>query len=234
MMQMLQSAEPLAHPPLRNALVIARLKQFTKQMFPFAVPVASAVRHQFSKRKIQRLLRERSEISVEVGAGDKRGQGEWITVDLGRNCDIRWDLRRGLPFPDRTLQKIYSSHFFEHLSFSEAQTFLEECQRALIPGGKFLICVPNARIYIEAYVSGRSLDEGTYFQFAPAYNHTTRMDYVNYMAYMGGHHKYMFDEENLLHILRAKGFRNCRLRPFDPALDRRERDFESFYAEAEK
>jgi hypothetical protein len=51
---------------------------------------------------------------------------------------------------------------------------------------------------------------------------------------MDGHHKYMFDEENLLHILQAKGFKNVRLRDFDPELDIKERDFESIYAEAEK
>ena len=27
------------------------------------------------------------------------------------------------------------------------------------------------------------------------------------MAYMNGHHKYMYDEENLLYILNAKGFK---------------------------
>jgi hypothetical protein len=51
---------------------------------------------------------------------------------------------------------------------------------------------------------------------------------------MDGEHKYMFDEESLLFILGSKGFKNVRLREFDPALDLRERDFESIYAEADK
>ena len=54
------------------------------------------------------------------------------------------------------------------------------------------------------------------------------------MAYMDGHHKYMFDEENLIHILKSKGFKNVHQRRFDPEIDRKERDFESIYAEATK
>jgi len=31
----------------------------------------------------------------------------------------------------------------------------------------------------------------------PAWNDTTKIDYVNYTAYMDNDHRYMFDEENL-------------------------------------
>jgi hypothetical protein len=47
---------------------------------------------------------------------------------------------------------------------------------------------------------------------------------------MAGEHKYMFDQENLLHILTAKGFVNVSARAFDPEIDMQERDFESIYA----
>jgi predicted SAM-dependent methyltransferase len=214
--------------------MVMQIKRFTKQVIPFSVPVYTAVRHRLSKWKIRRKLKERNDISVEVGAGNRRGQGEWITIDMNDTCDIYWDLRKGLPFPNESLKKIYSSHFFEHLSFREAQRFLDECKRTLVPGGQFSICVPNARIYIEAYVNDNSLDAETFLVYQPACNHTTRIDYVNYMAYMGGVHKYMFDEENLLYILGSKGFKNPRLRQFDPTLDLQERDYESIYAEAEK
>jgi len=180
------------------------------------------------------MLKERNEICVEVGAGYKKGKGEWITIDMNDTCDVYWDLRKGIPFPSESLKKIYSSHFFEHLSYKEAQQFLDECMRVLIPGGQFSICVPNARIYLEAYVNRTLLDETRFIAHPPAYNHTTRIDLVNYTAYMDGGHKYMFDEENLLFILSSKGFKNPSLRQFDPTLDLQERDFESIYAEAEK
>jgi hypothetical protein len=103
----------------------------------------------------------------------------------------------------------------------------------LVPGGKFLICVPNARIYLEAYVNRIPLAPSYFVQLA-AFNGTTAIDCVNYIAYMAGQHAYMFDEENLLHILQASGFKNVGLRRFDPNLDRQERDYESIYAEADK
>ena len=201
---------------------------------PFARKVYFAFKTQGAKAKIRRLLAERLEISIEVGSGSKKGKGEWITIDLNEESDLQWNLVKGIPFPDQSINKIYSSHFFEHLSYKETQLFLDECKRVLKPNGKFLICVPNARLYLMAYASGEVLDPNTFFGHEPAYNHTTRMDYVNYTAYMDGEHKYMFDEENLIHILNAKGLRNAHLRPFDPELDMIERDFESIYAEAEK
>ena len=212
----------------------ARFKAIVKTKVPFARPVAAALMHQISKRKIRRMLRERSEIFIELGAGNKKGSGNWVTIDVSQGCDLYWDLRRGIPFPSGGIGKIYSSHFFEHLSFEEAQHFLEECKRVLAPSGVFSICVPNARIYIDAYAKGITLESPNYFGYRPAYNHTTRIDYINYLAYMAGEHKYMFDEENLIFILQSKGFRNVRLRGFDSSLDLRERDFESIYAEAEK
>ncbi len=183
--------------------------------------------------RIRRLVASRRELKIELGAGDKPGWDGWTTIDLARRCDLYWDLRCGLPFPDGSVSKIYSSHFFEHLSFPETKAFLGECRRVLKPGGTFSICVPNARIYLEAYVRGERLPE-SFFGYRPAYFGNGRIDYVNYTAYMDGLHRYMFDEENLLAILRDSGLRNARLREFDPSLDREDRHFESIYALAER
>jgi predicted SAM-dependent methyltransferase len=214
--------------------MINRIKALIRDKFPFALPLVIAIRHQKSLRKIRQLLQEGRAICIELGAGNKSGQGGWITIDMARNCDIYWDLRRGLPFPNDSVKRIYSSHFFEHLSFREAQRFLNECKRALVPGGHFSICVPNAKLYIDAYAKGHSLDAATFLAHEPACNRTTRIDYVNYIAYMGGEHRYMFDEDNLLFILKSRGFENVRLRNFDRSVDLKAREFESIYAEAEK
>ena len=54
------------------------------------------------------------------------------------------------------------------------------------------------------------------------------------MAYMDGHHKYMFDEENIVVILEKVGFKHVMLRDFDKTLDLEVRDFQSIYVKAEK
>lgn len=214
--------------------MIPVVKKLIKDNFPFVVSIVKAAKDQSSKQKIRRILKEKNEISVELGAGEKRGHGEWVTIDISNGSDIYWDLSKGIPFPTESVRMIYSSHFLEHLSFPQIQKLLDECKRVLVPGGKFSICVPSARIYLEAYVNGVTLDP-EYFSYTPAYNHTTSIDYANFIAYQGGEHKYMFDEENLLYMLRQKGFKNVRLRPFDPNLDLQSREYGSrFYAEAEK
>jgi predicted SAM-dependent methyltransferase len=214
----------------------AAIKTSIRKRFPFAVRIArmtvTSVRHRLTRQRIRRLLRERSDLFVELGAGNKAGKDNWITVDVTGNCDLFWDLRKGLPFPDQTVSRIYSSHFFEHLSFKEIQQFLKECRRVLIPGGHFSICVPNARVFLEAYFQGNE-SRRDLLQYEPACNHTTAMDYVNYIAYMADEHKYMFDDENLLFILKAANFRNVRSRQIDSNLDLKERDFVSIYAEAD-
>ena len=205
------------------------MKEIIKRLIK---PAYSLYKDEITKHKVRYLLRTQKEILLEAGSNTRRDG--WITIDISEGCDILWNLRNGIPFPDESVSQIYSSHFFEHLKFKDGQKFLSECLRVMRPGGKFSICVPNARIYIEAYLRNVDLDANTFSIYKPAYNHTTRIDYVNYMAYMDGHHNYMFDEENLIYILKSKGMRNVRLREFNPSLDLKERDFESIYAEAEK
>jgi predicted SAM-dependent methyltransferase len=115
------------------------------------------------------------------------------------------------------------------LTYSQGQILLKESIRLLKPGGRFSICVPNARIYVEQYLGIREVPQD-YFGWKPAYNNTTSIDAINYVAYMDGEHKYMFDQENLLHILTSAGLSNVGERVFDPETDRAERDYESLYA----
>jgi predicted SAM-dependent methyltransferase len=190
--------------------------------------------HRRSEKKIRRILAEQDEISVELGGGKRPGGNGWVRLDLVWQCDVYWNLSRGLPFPDSRVKQIYSSHFFEHLTFNQGQAMLKECLRVLVRGGTLSVCVPSARPYLEAYCSGKGMDKEKFITWAPAWNDTTEIDYVNYTAYMDGDHQYMFDEENLLAVLSKAGFRNARPREFDPTLDREERDYESIYALAEK
>ena len=150
-------------------------------------------------------------------------------MDLSKKSDLYWNLGQGIPFPTGTVNKIYSSHVLEHFSFSELRKLLPDCLRALAPEGQFSVCVPNAELFISAYTESRELDTSKFFQ--PAFHSTSKLDFVNYIAYMDGHHKYMFDKENLIQVLTMAGFVNVRLRSFDPQLDLEGRRHESIYAE---
>lgn len=60
---------------------------------------------------------------------------------------------RPLPFPDGSVEAIYSSHMLEHLYLSDARNVLEECGRVLRSGGVIRLALPdgerNARDLID-------------------------------------------------------------------------------------
>jgi predicted SAM-dependent methyltransferase len=195
--------------------------------------IVTTINHRMPKCNLRRFLKDNKQVFLDIGPGYEKSKTGWLTIDTTRHCDIYWDVRKGLPLPTASVAKIYSSHFLEHLTYKEGQDFLKECYRVLSPGGEISICVPNAAIYIQAYVNA-DIDKNRFLRFKPAYNKTTKIDYVNYMAYLAGHHKYMFDEENLIYILKEKFFKNVHSRSFDPDRDIKSRDFESIYVDGIK
>lgn len=172
-------------------------------------------------------------ISLELGSGPKKGINGWTTVDLC-GSDINHDLRKGIPLPDGRVDRIYSSHMFEHIPYNELLKFINECHRVLKVGGVLSVCVPNSELYIQAYVKKENspiLAQG----YEPARVDTgSYLDLVNYIAYMGGEHKYLFDNENLVNTLKKGGFNNANTRAFDPNIDLEIRRPISIYAEAYK
>lgn len=171
-------------------------------------------------------------INLDVGAGDA-ARPDWITLDISDGCDLFWDLRRGIPFPDAVVDTVYSSHLLEHMDYDAGQALLRETLRVLKPGGTISVCVPNARLYVDAYLGEHELAPDHDF-WAPALRGSSRISLLNYVAYMGGEHKCLFDVESLLERLAAAWFVDERQRPFDPTIDLAEREFESIYAVARK
>lgn len=182
--------------------------------------------------RAQGLIRERSAIRLDIGAGDVVRLG-WVTLDISDKCDLFWDLRWGIPFPDGTVDIVYSSHLLEHMSHEAGQNVLREAWRVLKSGGTLSTCVPNARLYVDAYLGSRPLADDHDF-WEPALVSRSGIDLLNYIAYMGGEHACMFDEVSLVSRIREAGFIDVQLRSFDAELDLPERQFESIYAQAVK
>ena len=111
---------------------------------------------------------------------------------------------------------------------------MAECLRVLKPGCEFSLCVPNARFYLEAYIKGVEFrDKDSCWK--PGYpDQNTFMDQVNYIAYMGGQHNYMFDNDNAISMMNKAGFIKVSERKFDASVDSINRDFESIYFSAYK
>jgi predicted SAM-dependent methyltransferase len=67
---------------------------------------------------------------------------------------LRYDLRKGIPALSGSLDVIYHSHLFEHLSEEEGVTFLQDCQRVLAPDGVMRLAVPDFGLWCTNYAAG--------------------------------------------------------------------------------
>ena len=180
-------------------------------------------------RNLQKLDR----VKLNLGSGAIKGANGWTTVDI-KGSDILHDLRFGIPLKEASVDNIYCSHFLEHLTGPKTLEFLEKCIKVLKVGGEISIAVPDARRYIDAYIKGEYFSPEDKI-YTPAFFDTgSLIDQVNYMAYMDGHHCFMYDRENLKNILLLAGFEEVTDRSFDSSIDIIDRDFESIYIKAKK
>jgi predicted SAM-dependent methyltransferase len=215
------------------------MNQLIKSLFPVLLfdLKSSYLRKQKRKlvlNKINEVIATNEKVYIEIGSGPKKGQNGWLTIDILPGCDIQMNLLEKLPFPDNSVDKIYSSHFLEHFLTKDIKFILLECYRVIKPGGVISSCVPDASIYIQAYINNKDLDSKTWFPYIPAADINSRIDYINYMGHMNGEHKHMFDLENLIAIHKSCGFEKVKQRPFNPNIDLEVRDYETIYVEAVK
>ncbi|MCB0404513.1 MAG: methyltransferase domain-containing protein [Bdellovibrionales bacterium] len=124
---------------------------------------------------------------------------------------VRWrDLKRGLPYADNCVSKIYSSHFLEHLPPQNAKELLRECFRVLKRDGVMRVVVPDLLYHAEKYVrdTKKALNRSQLDRHA----HQTFMNTVAGFYVDGGRpgreHCYMYDLPALVCLLQEIGFRS--------------------------
>lgn len=177
---------------------------------------------------------EQTSLRIELGAGSRILEG-WVGVDISPHAAVCCDLNHeALPFADCSVEEIYASHFLEHFSYpDQMRHVLAECMRVLRPGGYLRVAVPDASIYIRAYMEKQRFPE-VIPVYQKAFFFNSHIDSINYIAYMAGQHKHMFDMDNLLAILSGAGFINVAARQYDPAIDVEKRRAQSIYSIAQK
>ena len=139
---------------------------------------------------------------LQLGAGPNPLPG-WANIDL-EGSDICWDLTRPLPLAEGSVRLVYSEHFIEHVSRDDAQRILENCYRAMEPGGTIRISTPDLRKLAQDYLAGTIVEmaHGGWFPESPC-----RM--VNEGMHLWGH-QFLYDEEELTSALSTAGFRDVR------------------------
>ncbi len=186
-------------------------------------------------------------ILLHLGCGGNYKEG-FINIDFGGHVDLRLDLRKKLPFPDRSIDYIYSEHFLEHLSYSDALDCVKDYRRVLKSGAKLKLVLPQVEGAFRAYLK-KDLSFFTHVFEAAGVDiaisdteQLTPIDWLNHAVFNhrdylwsapGGEHQYLYDEQKVLQMLRDCGFAQVSITDFHPDEDSESRRSASFYVVAE-
>jgi Uncharacterized protein conserved in bacteria len=121
----------------------------------------------------------------------------------------RYDVRKGLPFPDNSVRYIYSSHTFEHFTNPESMAIAKECFRVLAPQGILRVVVPDLERIAREYLADTSPQAAQTFLSRLSLNHS-----IQDVIHPGSNHAQMFDGKALVHLLREAGFEQVALSKF--------------------
>jgi SAM-dependent methyltransferase len=121
-----------------------------------------------------------------------KSESDYINV-LKHHEFVHHDLCFGLPFPDHSIDYIYTSHTLEHFYPDVAQNLLLEAHRTLKSGGRIRVCVPDLEHAFVLYSTGQKKKALEYF-FQDS--RSTRFH----------RHRYMYDFELLQSVLQKAGF----------------------------
>jgi predicted SAM-dependent methyltransferase len=181
-----------------------------KQLIPHRVryplrKAATVAMRRNARAKTTKVLSGRQPVRLNIGSGFSPIDG-WINIDLvGAPVDLAWDLERGLPFPDGSVDAVYSEHVFEHFPIAQALALTRDAVRALRPGGVFRVAVPDAGALLRSY-AGTDDEEW-------ALSRATRMQAVMSLFYEHGHCT-MYDDELLVTLCELAGLADVETRVF--------------------
>lgn len=95
----------------------------------------------------------RSPVRLHLGPGQKAYLPGWINIDANMftgKCEIWLDLRNPLPFPEDSVDAIYSHHMIEHLP--DVESHFRDIIRVLKPGGVYRVAGPNGDMAIAKFM----------------------------------------------------------------------------------
>lgn len=159
-----------------------------------------------------------------------------LDYDWRPGIDLCWDATKGLPFPDGSLQGIYTEHMLEHIPLRHVPVLLNEFHRVLKKGGPIRVVVPDAELYLDLYQFAKQ-GKTVSFPYGEQDLGATPLMHVN-RVFRGYEHQYAYDYETLRTLLDGAGFLKITKLSYnrgkDPNLlvDSKSREIESLYVEA--
>jgi len=165
---------------------------------------------------------------VNLGSGPS-GLSSWINLDygmlpflnkwpflmqvatkcgfVGKNYITKWpkvrlkNIKKRLPFEDKSVDFIYCSHVIEHFERWEAIKILRECRRILKKDGIMRIIVPDLAWAVKNYKSAKSFNNH-FFGY--------EKDKVYRFSMFIRGHQWMYDKEEMNILLKEVGLKNIK------------------------
>jgi predicted SAM-dependent methyltransferase len=129
-------------------------------------------------------------------------------VDSSAVC-LRQDATQPLPCGDSSFEFVYSEHFIEHIAVGDARRWLTDVRRLLRPGGLVRLTTPDLRRYIEGYLdpdAGFFAEHRAMLEAMGAPAMPARRAWMVNQIFMFWGHRWIYDFEELAHLLVAAGF----------------------------
>ena len=129
----------------------------------------------------------------------------YTSIDINGEADITRDIRLRWPFKSNSADVIFGSHVLEHLTKTEGEYVIQECNRILKIGGILRLSVPDLRLFAEKFVNNdvKFYDEEFDLKNGAA-GKTISEKFMYVVSGMG--HKYQYDFESLHQLLKDFSF----------------------------
>lgn len=142
----------------------------------------------------------RSEFTkVHVGCGRNYLPG-FINIDgnFQRKVDYLMDARTGLPFPDETMDFVYSCHMLEHVHITDAINILKDWYRVRKPSGYIRLTLPDFEYAIQ--IASKKYQS----EFPRTFN-SPNGQAINFL-FCDGQHKYAYSADVIEELALKIGF----------------------------
>lgn len=158
---------------------------------------------------IAKYFRTHAVRKLHLGCGPVLLDG-WLNADLRPRTPrhVFLDVTEQFPFPDRSVDYIFTEHLLGDLTYPQAGTMLAECRRVLKPGGRIRVATPSLAKLAELYLPGRNEAHERYVSWAI-------QEFVGWAdAPLPGlvinnlfqEHPFVYDPATLQHVLARAGF----------------------------
>jgi autotransporter strand-loop-strand O-heptosyltransferase len=135
-------------------------------------------------------ISENEKVKLNLGCGNDIRPG-YVNIDRFNNTgqvDLCSDFTV-LPFKDESVDEIYTSHIFEHVSINDVYSVIDEWKRVLKIGGKLEIRVPDLEVEVKIWLAAK--DEDKWFQTHRIYGSQSHPGNSHFCGFTAGSLKWL-------------------------------------------